>query len=57
MQAYFQITVISRFILEKNAFKTLDKVNLNLIDCNLDNLDNNFEYLFLTSLLAIYSVD
>ncbi len=43
--------------LEKNALKAFDRANPNLIDCNLDDLDNNFKYLFLTLPLPVYSID
>lgn len=44
-------------ILKKNILKVFDKTNLDLIDCNLDNLDNDFKYLFPTPPLLVYSVN
>lgn len=38
-------------------FQTFDITNPDLIDHDLNNLDNNFEYSFLTSYLLIYDVD
>ena len=54
---YFQVTVMSWSILEKNALKTFDKANPDLIDRNLDDLDNDFKYLFPTPLLLLHSID
>lgn len=43
--------------LKKNMLKAIDKVNLDLIDHNLYNLDDDFEYLFPTPLFLIYSIN
>ncbi len=43
--------------LEKNALEAFERANPDLIDRNLDDLDNNFEYLFSTPSLPIHGVD
>ncbi len=48
---------MSWFILEKNELEAFDRANLDLIDHNLDDLDNDFEYLFPTPLLLIHGID
>lgn len=42
---------------KKNAFNAFNLANLDLIDCNLNDLDNDFGYLFLTFLFLVYSTD
>ncbi len=48
---------MSRSTLERNLLEAFDKVNPDLIDCNLDDLDNDFKYLFPTPPLLVYGVD
>ena len=48
---------MSRSILEKNALEVFDRAHLDLIDCNLDDLDNDFEYLFRIPLFLVYCVN
>ncbi len=48
---------MSRSTLEKNTLETFDRANPDLIDRNLDDLDNDFEYLVLTSPLSVHGVD
>lgn len=43
--------------MEKNIFKACNRANPNLMDYNLDNIDNDFKYLFPTSLFLVYRVD
>ncbi len=37
--------------------ETFDRANPDLIDCNLNNLDDDFEYLFPTPSLSVHGVD
>ncbi len=46
-----------RSTLKRNVFETFDRANSDLIDYNLDDLDNDFKYLFLTLLLPVHNVD
>lgn len=49
---------MNQFILERNVFEVFNKAtSLNTIEYNLDDLNNNFEYLFLTISLLIYDVN
>lgn len=48
---------MSQSTLEKNTLETFDKVNPNLVDSNLDDLDNDFKYLFPTLPLPVHDVD
>ncbi len=48
---------MNRSTLERNALEAFDRANPNLIDRNLDDLDNDFEYLFPTSPLPVHGVD
>ncbi len=48
---------MSRSTLKKNVLEAFNKVNSDLIDSNLDDLDNDFEYLFLTPPLLVHGVD
>ncbi len=48
---------MSRSTLEKNTLEALDRINPDLIDCNLNDLDNDFKYLFPTSLLLIHGIN
>lgn len=57
MQIYLLRTVISWFTLEKNMLEAFDGANPNLINHNLDDLDNNFKYLFPTFLSSIHDID
>ncbi len=41
---------------EKDVLETFDRANLDLIDCNLDDLDDDSKYLFLTLLLPVYGI-
>lgn len=43
--------------LEKNVLEAFDRANLDLIDHNLDDLDDSFEYLFPTPLLPLQDLD
>lgn len=48
---------MSQSILERNVFEAFDKANsLNAIKPNLNDLDNDFEYLFQTSSLSVHDV-
>ncbi len=47
---------MSQSTLEKDALEAFDKANPDLIDRDLDDLDNNFEYLFPTSPLPVHGV-
>ncbi len=42
--------------MKKDALEAFDKANPDLIDQNLDDLDNNFKYLFLTLPLPVHAV-
>lgn len=48
---------MSWFILKRDVLKDFDKANLDLFNCDLHDLDNDFGYLFLTFLLFIYGID
>ncbi len=48
---------MSRSTLEKNALEAFDRANPDLIDRNLDDLDDDFKYLFPTHLLPVHGVD
>ncbi len=47
---------MSQSTLERDALEAFDKANPDLIDCNLDDLNDDFEYLFPTPLLLVHSV-
>ena len=47
---------MSQSILERDTFEAFDKVNPDLIGCNLDDLNNDFEYLFPTPPLRMHGV-
>ena len=47
---------MSQSTLESNTLETFDRANPDLIDHNLDDLDNDFEYLFPTPPLLVHSV-
>lgn len=49
-QISFEKTIMSRSILARDRPEIFDRTNTDLIDCDLDDLDDNFEYLFPTSL-------
>ena len=42
--------------LERDVLEAFDKANLDLINYDLNNLDNNFGYLFLTPPFLVYDV-
>ncbi len=48
---------MSRSTLERNMLEAFDRANPNLINRNFDDLDDDFEYLFPTLPLSVYSVD
>lgn len=49
---------MSYSILKRDTIEVFDKAtNLDIIEYNLNNLDNNFEYLFLTIPFSMYNVD
>lgn len=48
---------MSQFILKKDMFKAYDRVNSpNVIGCNLNNLDNDFKYLFQTPFFLVHNI-
>lgn len=48
---------MNQFTLKKNIFEVFNRVNSDLIDRNLDDLNNDFKYLFLIPLFPVYDVD
>lgn len=48
---------MSWFTLERNKLKVFNKTNSNLMNCNLDDLNNDFKYFFYTSFLLVHGVD
>ncbi len=48
---------MSRSTLERKALEAFDRANPDLIDRNLDDLDDDFEYLFPTPPLPVHGVD
>ncbi len=48
---------MSRSTLERNALEAFDRANPDLIDRNLDDLDDDFVYLFPTPPFPVYGVD
>ncbi len=48
---------MSRSTLERDALEAFDRANPDLIDRDLDDLDDDFEYLFLTPPLLVHGVD
>lgn len=48
---------MSQSVLERDAFEAFDRANnRNAIKHNLNDLDNDFEYLFQTSSLPVYGI-
>ncbi len=47
---------MSQFILERNTLEAFDRANLDLIDCDLSDLDKDFEYLFPTLPFSMHGV-
>lgn len=43
--------------MERNTLKAFDRANIDVIDRILDDLDNDFKYLFPTPLFLVYGVD
>ncbi len=48
---------MSRSTLERNALEAFDRANPDLIDHNLDDLDDDFEYLFPILPFLVYGID
>ena len=47
---------MSYFTLKRDVFKVFDKVNLDLMNHNLDDLNNDFKYLIPTPPLLVHGV-
>lgn len=56
-QILFEETIMSQSILARDRPKIFDRTNVDLIDCDLDDLDDNFKYLFPTSLFPVYDIN